>query len=133
MYIYIYIYIDTHTYRQHSHAYVIYILIYICNIHIYLQYTTKELMSLIQASKVELMEGLKNLGALDIDGYWRVLDSNFQEKAFSQILALMEENSWGTDSIPLEDTCQVLQELYPRSANTYCYSAFFAFLVHVMP
>ena len=90
-------------------------------------------MSLIQASKVELMEGLKNLGALDIDGYWRVLDTNVQEKAFSQILALMEENSWGTDSIPLEDTCQVLQELYPRSANTYCYSAFFAFLVHVMP
>ena len=97
---------DTHTY------------IYIQYIHISLQYTTKELMSLIQASKVELMEGLKYLGALDIDGYWRVLDTNFQEKAFSQILALVEENSWETDSIPLEDTCQVLQQLYPRSANT---------------
>ena len=133
MYIYIYIYLHTHIQTTFTCVCNIHTYIYICNIHIYLQYTTKELMSLIQASKVELMEGLKNLGALDIDGYWRVLDTNFQEKAFSQILALMEENSWGTDSIPLEDTCQVLQELYPRSANTYCYSAFFAFLVHVMP
>lgn len=72
------------------------------------------MLSLIQASEDELLKSLRHFGALQIDGFWRVLEINYQEKAFSQILALVEEESWEWKSIPLKATCDVLQELYPK-------------------
>lgn len=84
------------------------------------KHTTEGLLSLIQASEEELLKSLRHFGALQIDGFWRVLEINYQEKAFSQILALVEEESWEWKSIPLKATCDVLQELYPKFVIKHC-------------
>ena len=84
------------------------------------KYTTQQLLGLIQASEDEMNHGLKRLGALQIDGCWRVLDIDYQEKAFSQILALVEEKCWDWHAIPIQFTCDILEELYPSFVLEYC-------------
>jgi len=84
------------------------------------KYTTHQLLGLIQASEEELNHGLTKLGALQIDGYWRVLDMDYKEKAFSQILALVEEKCWDWHKIPLQFTCDTLEVLYPSFVLEYC-------------
>jgi len=84
------------------------------------KYATSQLLDIIQASEDELNVGLEKLGALQIDGCWRVLDTNYREKAFSQILALIEEKSWEWCRVPLQHTCDMLQELYPDFVMEYC-------------
>ena len=54
------------------------------------------------------------MGALQIDGYWRILDISYQEKAFAQALALVEEKSWDWKEVPVKTSCDILEELYPR-------------------
>merc|ERR1712168_1636550 len=84
------------------------------------KYTTQQLLGLIQASECELMQGLEKLGALEIDNCWRLLDTDYKEKAFSQILALVEEKCWDWHAVPLQFTCETLEVLYPRFVLEYC-------------
>jgi len=82
--------------------------------------TTSDLLDVIQASEGELMTALKKLGAIKIDGNWRCLDLSYQEKAFAQVLAVVEEKCWTCDLIPLSECCDVLDELYPRFIIEHC-------------
>jgi len=82
--------------------------------------TTDDLLDAVQASKEELMEGLKQLGAIYLDNQWLLLEINYQEKAFSQILALMEEKCWSWKEIPLPETVEMLNELYPEFVLEHC-------------
>jgi len=82
--------------------------------------TTDDLLDAVQASKEELMEGLKQLGAIYVDNQWLLLEINYQEKAFSQILALMEEKCWSWKEIPLPETVEMLNELYPEFVLEHC-------------
>eukprot|EP00111_Clytia_hemisphaerica_P007823 TCONS_00022755-protein len=82
--------------------------------------TTDDLLDAVQASKEELMEGLKQLGAIYVDNQWLLLEINYQEKAFSQILALMEEKCWSWKEIPFPETVQMLNELYPEFVLEHC-------------
>lgn len=84
------------------------------------KYNTEDILSYVQSSEEELMAALKYLGALQIHGNWRILDVNYQDKAFAQILALIEEKSWDWHQVPLDETCQVLEELYPDFVLEYC-------------
>ena len=43
-----------------------------------------------------------------------MLDVSYKEKAFSQILKLLDEEGWEFEEIPLVRTCEILEELYPR-------------------
>jgi len=82
--------------------------------------TTDDLLDAVQASKEELMEGLKQLGAIYVDNQWLLLEINYQEKAFSQILALMEEKCWSWKEIPFPETVEMLNELYPEFVLEHC-------------
>lgn len=82
--------------------------------------TTSDLLDIIQASEEELHLSLQDLGALQIAGNWRILELGYQEKCFAQILALVEEQCWSCDEVPLTECCDVLAELYPRFALEHC-------------
>eukprot|EP00794_Sanderia_malayensis_P004537 gene4537-5134_t len=73
----------------------------------------EDLQELVQASNEEIKENLTNIGAFEIKGYWRLLDIAYKEKAFAQILKLLDEESWKYWEIPLHTTCDILEELYP--------------------
>ncbi|KAJ8032967.1 Sister chromatid cohesion protein DCC1 [Holothuria leucospilota] len=78
------------------------------------KFTMEDLLGKVQASKREIIEQLKQIRACCIKGFWRLLDFDYEFEVLSQILSLMEENSWSMDWIPLEETLDTLEELKPR-------------------
>eukprot|EP00112_Aurelia_sp_Birch-Aquarium-sp1_P003692 Seg1415.12 transcript_id=Seg1415.12/GoldUCD/mRNA.D3Y31 product="Sister chromatid cohesion protein DCC1" protein_id=Seg1415.12/GoldUCD/D3Y31 len=82
--------------------------------------TFDDLLYSIQASETELREGLENIGAFHLQGFWRVLDISYKEKAFSQVLKLLDEEGWSFEEVPLERASEILEELYPRDVIKHC-------------
>ncbi|KAK3092052.1 hypothetical protein FSP39_024775 [Pinctada imbricata] len=88
------------------------------------KYTFQDLLNLVQASEIEIKTALDKLQACHIEGHWRVLDFDFLSQVLNHIMRLCEENDWLTSGIPLEDCCQTLEELFPRSVLehvVHCY------------
>jgi len=88
------------------------------------RYTFDDLKDKVQASEVEISKGLERIGAFCLDDCWRTLDISYKEKAFAQILKLTEEKQWDLDAVPLERTCEILNELYPREVIQTCFGIF---------
>lgn len=84
------------------------------------KYTFDELLAHVQASESELCEALDRLQACMIDGYWRLFDLDYRDSVFQHILTVLEEEDWSFRVVPLEATCQKLEELEPRFAIEHC-------------
>ncbi|XP_037298438.1 sister chromatid cohesion protein DCC1 isoform X1 [Manduca sexta] len=69
----------------------------------------------IQASKHELEQQLERIQAIKIDGYYRLLDFDYEFRVLSYMLDLIEENSWALDRISKEITLDSLKDLVPMS------------------
>lgn len=69
----------------------------------------------IQASRKELDEELIKVQAINIDGFYRLLDFDFEFRVISYMLDLIEENSWPLDKVSKEVTLESLKELVPES------------------
>ncbi|XP_008185811.1 sister chromatid cohesion protein DCC1 [Acyrthosiphon pisum] len=76
-------------------------------------YTFEHLSAKIQASDNELKDALKEMGAFQIDGNWRVLDFEYECRALSFLLNLIDEQSWPYNTIPMDETLNILGELLP--------------------
>uniref|UniRef100_A0A1B6DB07 Sister chromatid cohesion protein DCC1 n=1 Tax=Clastoptera arizonana TaxID=38151 RepID=A0A1B6DB07_9HEMI len=76
-------------------------------------YDTHHLLELVQASEEELKHGLEELSALSLDGYWRILDFDYQFRVVSYFLNLLDENSWSVHEIPFTETEALLKDLMP--------------------
>ena len=86
----------------------------------FVRFTLEDLQENVQASENELKEGLKKLQALEIDGYWRILETEYAEKVVVAILNLLDGNSWSYDRVPIKETCDLLEELEPRFVIAHC-------------
>lgn len=69
----------------------------------------------VQASRAELDEELRNIQAIEIDGYYRLLDFEYEFRVLSYMLDLIEENSWSLDQVSKEITLESLKDLAPMS------------------
>ncbi|VVC93441.1 unnamed protein product [Leptidea sinapis] len=78
-------------------------------------FTYDSLFKQVQASKAEIDEELIRIQAIDIDGYYRLLDFDFEFRVLSYMLDLIEENSWELDNISKEITMESLKDLVPKS------------------
>lgn len=67
----------------------------------------------VQASRVELDEELEKIQAINIDGYYRLLEFDYEFRVLSYMLDLIEENSWPLNKISKEVTLDSLKELVP--------------------
>ncbi|XP_025415371.1 sister chromatid cohesion protein DCC1 [Sipha flava] len=76
-------------------------------------YNFEKLSALIQASDNELKCALKDLGAFQIDGYWRVLEFDYECRTLSFLLNLIDEQSWPYNMFPMEECSKILNELLP--------------------
>ena len=54
------------------------------------------------------------LNALEIDGYWRLLDPDYFNSVLGHVLNLIDENSWPLDAVPVEEVLGVLKDLEPE-------------------
>ncbi|XP_063681104.1 sister chromatid cohesion protein DCC1-like [Bolinopsis microptera] len=82
--------------------------------------TIEDLLSNIQASEQELKEGLDELGAIEMNGYWRVVEHEYKTSAVSRILTLLEEMNWSWEKVPLIQSCHTLADLQPRFVTELC-------------
>ncbi|KAK2155014.1 hypothetical protein LSH36_251g03116 [Paralvinella palmiformis] len=89
------------------------------------KYTMDDLRDLIQASDIEITQGLVDLQACLINGYWRLLDFDFLSKLLNDLIQLQDEHGWSYNAIPAEVCCDELQEIYSRDVLIHvlrCYS-----------
>lgn len=67
----------------------------------------------IQASREELYVELEKIQAIKVDGYYRLLDFEYEFRVLSYMLDLIEENSWPLDKISKDITLDSLKDLVP--------------------
>lgn len=66
-----------------------------------------------QASRAELNVELEKIQAINIDGYYRILEFDYEFRVLSYMLDLIEENSWPLERISKEITLDSLKDLVP--------------------
>jgi len=85
--------------------------------------TFGSLMDRVQASEVEIKEGLKKFEAIEVGGMWFILDQDYQMKVLSYILRFFDENSWKFDCVLKSETVSALADLVPAEIvdQVFCF------------
>ncbi|WIA31014.1 hypothetical protein OEZ86_001054 [Tetradesmus obliquus] len=71
--------------------------------------TTEQLLSRVQASRVELMAELGRLQALQMNGRWRLVEEAYLGALLEMLVMTALEKGWAMDAIPLREAVQALQ------------------------
>lgn len=82
--------------------------------------STQALREIIQASDTELYSSLKKLNALEVDGQWRVLDSDFMAEVFGQVLDTAIAENLSLDKLDAKLVNSFLDSQYDQSIVTHC-------------
>ncbi|XP_024010811.1 sister chromatid cohesion protein DCC1 [Eutrema salsugineum] len=88
-------------------------------------YTWRDLVNTIQASDEELRNGLQSVSAIEIDGYWRVVDENYLDMILRMLLHNCVLKDWSFDELDEEDVVSVLvADEFPSKLASHCLSVF---------
>ncbi|XP_041044993.1 sister chromatid cohesion protein DCC1 isoform X2 [Carcharodon carcharias] len=90
----------------------------------YPKYTKEDLMETIQASEQEIMQQLQLIHACRIEGYWRILEFDYEMKLLSHVIQLVDSESWSFSKIPLTICLQELELLEPRQMIEHCLNCY---------
>ncbi|XP_069776696.1 sister chromatid cohesion protein DCC1 isoform X1 [Narcine bancroftii] len=88
------------------------------------KYTMEDLMESIQASEQEILQQLRLLRACKIEGYWRVLELDYEMKLLNHVTQLVDSESWSFTKIPLGICLQELELLEPREMIEHCLNCY---------
>ncbi|XP_074538755.1 sister chromatid cohesion protein DCC1 [Halichoeres trimaculatus] len=88
------------------------------------RYTTQDLLERIQASEEEIKTHLEAINACQIDGYWRVLEFDYEMKVLGHITQLVDSESWSFSKVPLETTLEELGPLEPKAMIEHCLNCY---------
>ncbi|XP_038601187.1 sister chromatid cohesion protein DCC1 [Tachyglossus aculeatus] len=84
------------------------------------KYTTEDLFDRVQASEGEIMAQLQVLNACKIEGYWRILDFDYEMKLLNHITQLVDSESWSFTKVPLNTCLAELGPLEPEEMIQHC-------------
>ncbi|XP_061919059.1 sister chromatid cohesion protein DCC1 isoform X2 [Entelurus aequoreus] len=87
-------------------------------------YTMDDLLETIQASEEEIKHHLKTLHACQINGFWRVLDSDYEMKLVGHVTQLVDSESWSFHKVPLQTSLDELGPLEPREMIEHCFNCY---------
>ncbi|XP_037658950.1 sister chromatid cohesion protein DCC1 isoform X2 [Choloepus didactylus] len=87
---------------------------------IHTEYTTEDLFDQIQASEEEIMTQLQVLNACKIEGYWRILEFDYELKLLNHVTQLVDSESWSFSKVPLNICLQELGPLEPEEMIEHC-------------
>ncbi|XP_027867550.1 sister chromatid cohesion protein DCC1 [Xiphophorus couchianus] len=88
------------------------------------RYTMEDLLERIQASEEELKTHLETIHACRIDGYWRVLDFDYEMKLLGHVTQLVDSESWSFNKVPLHTSLEELAPLEPREMIEHCLNCY---------
>ncbi|MCD9561036.1 hypothetical protein HAX54_019970 [Datura stramonium] len=84
-------------------------------------YAWSDLVEKVQASDEELCTGLRALSAVEIDGYWRLLDENFVDEILNMLLHNAVLNDWLLNALNEDEVLRVLEaDGFPRKIVRHC-------------
>ncbi|XP_013926008.1 PREDICTED: sister chromatid cohesion protein DCC1 [Thamnophis sirtalis] len=78
------------------------------------KYTTEDFLDLVQASEEEIMHQLKVLKACQVQGFWRILDFDYEMKLLNHVTQLIYSESWLFNKVPLSICVRELGPLEPK-------------------
>ncbi|XVF41378.1 hypothetical protein PTKIN_Ptkin01aG0275600 [Pterospermum kingtungense] len=84
-------------------------------------YTWDDLTNMVQASDDELRTGLQALSAVEIDGYWRIVDEKYMDMILRMLLHNSVLNDWSLDTLIEDKVVNVLEsDGFPRKLAYHC-------------
>lgn len=88
-------------------------------------YTLNDILNEVQASEEEILEGLKDYNAIEIDGYWRVLDSNYIQIFLETLLNNIVIYDLSSEHLPLHKVIELSVEFdFPDFVTTHVLESF---------
>ncbi|XP_012681940.2 sister chromatid cohesion protein DCC1 [Clupea harengus] len=87
-------------------------------------FSTADLLETIQASKEELVSHLQQIDACEIDGFWRILDFDYEMKLLGHVTQLVDSESWSFSEVPLTICLQELVGLEPKEMIEHCLNCY---------
>ncbi|KAM4568290.1 sister chromatid cohesion protein DCC1 [Fundulus diaphanus] len=88
------------------------------------RYTMEDLLERIQASEEELKTHLETIHACQIEGYWRVLDFDYEMKLLGHVTQLVDSESWSFNKVSLQTSLEELAPLEPREMIEHCLNCY---------
>ncbi|KAL6495321.1 hypothetical protein OROGR_029884 [Orobanche gracilis] len=80
-----------------------------------------DLVDRLQASDEEIKLGLQSLSAVEIDGYWRILDDKYMNGILNMLLHNAILNDWSVSALNEDDVLGMLEaDGYPRTIAKHC-------------
>lgn len=84
-------------------------------------YNWEDLTARIQASDDELWSGLRALSAVEINGYWRIVDERYIDSVLSVFLQNLVLNDWSFDALNENEAVSLLEsDGFPREIAFHC-------------
>ncbi|KAL7886451.1 hypothetical protein AOLI_G00041720 [Acnodon oligacanthus] len=88
------------------------------------KYTMEDFLERIQASREEIEAHLQKIHACEIDGYWRILDFDYDLKLLGHVTQLVDSESWSFSRVPLRTCLEELGPLEPTAMIEHCLSCY---------
>ncbi|KAK1894967.1 Sister chromatid cohesion protein DCC1 [Dissostichus eleginoides] len=88
------------------------------------RYTMEDLLESIQASEEELKTSLEAVHACQIDGYWRMLDFDYEMKLLGHVTQMVDSESWALNRVPLQTCLEELAPLEPKQMIEHCLNCY---------
>ncbi|KAL2514079.1 zinc ion binding [Forsythia ovata] len=84
-------------------------------------YKWDDLVDKVQASNEELRSGLRALSAVEIDGYWRILDDKYMDMILNMLLHDAILNDWSLSALNEDEVLGALEtDGFPRNVAMHC-------------
>ncbi|XP_022147138.1 sister chromatid cohesion protein DCC1 [Momordica charantia] len=84
-------------------------------------YNWDDLINKIQASDDEMKAGLQELSAVEIDGYWRVVDEKYMDSILQMLLHNAVLNDWSLDALNENEVMKVMEvDGFPEKLVRHC-------------
>lgn len=88
-------------------------------------YKWDDLVNEVQASDEELRTGLRALSAVEIDGYWRLIDEFYMDMILKMLLHNSVLLDWPLDTLNQDEVLGVLEsDGFPRKVASHCLSVY---------
>ncbi|CAA7050607.1 unnamed protein product [Microthlaspi erraticum] len=88
-------------------------------------YTWRDLVNVIQASDEELRTGLQSLSAIEIDGYWRVVDESYLDMMLRMLIHNCVLKDWSFDDLDEDEVVDSLvADEFSRDLASHCLREF---------
>ncbi|EPS62448.1 hypothetical protein M569_12341, partial [Genlisea aurea] len=84
-----------------------------------------DLVDRLQASDSELRMGLQSLSAIEIDGFWRMLDEDYMNSLVNIFLHNITLNDWSVNALIKDEVVAALQtDGFPRNISEHCFELY---------